>query len=142
MKFRKYQKQKRRFKGISSNYYYPKNEIIGIKVLKNFRLENNQIESMRRFIQRKLFRKSKNKKNSFNICIFPDLPITSKASGTRMGKGKGSIKLWCFPTTAGRILFELKIRKSFNLIKKHLKGLQTKLPVFCKIIIKKKFMLN
>src|SRR5215813_1520320 len=112
MKFKKYQKQKRRFKGISLNYFYPKKEIIGIKVLENFRLKNNQIETMRCYIQRKL---RKNKTNKLRICVFPDLPVTAKASGTRMGKGKGSIKLWCFPITAGRVLFELNIKKSFDL---------------------------
>ena len=41
------------------------------------------------------------------IRIFPDLPVTSKPTEVRMGKGKGSVDYWAARVAPGRIMFEL-----------------------------------
>ena len=61
-----------------------------------------QIESARRAIVKKTKRKGK-----LWIRIFPDLPVTSKPTESRMGKGKGSISYWVARVSAGTTLFEL-----------------------------------
>ena len=39
--------------------------------------------------------------------VFPDKPITQKALGVRMGKGKGTVEYWVAPIQPGRVLFEI-----------------------------------
>ena len=39
--------------------------------------------------------------------MFPDVPVTSKPTEVRMGKGKGSPEFWCVRIKPGRIMFEL-----------------------------------
>ena len=41
------------------------------------------------------------------IRVFPDKPMTEKALGVRMGKGKGSVEYWVCPIQPGKVLFEL-----------------------------------
>jgi large subunit ribosomal protein L16 len=41
------------------------------------------------------------------IRIFPDLPVTSKPTEVRMGKGKGSVDYWACRVAPGRVMFEL-----------------------------------
>jgi large subunit ribosomal protein L16 len=61
-----------------------------------------QIEAARRAIARKIKRKGK-----IWICIFPDLPITAKATESRMGKGKGAVSHWVARVRGGTTLFEI-----------------------------------
>ena len=61
-----------------------------------------QIEAARRAITRKIKRKGK-----VWICIFPDLPITAKATESRMGKGKGAVSHWVARVGGGTTLFEI-----------------------------------
>ncbi|KAI8869015.1 ribosomal protein L16, partial [Ramicandelaber brevisporus] len=39
--------------------------------------------------------------------MFPDVPVTSKGVGMRMGRGKGSFDHWMFRAPKGKILFEI-----------------------------------
>ena len=41
------------------------------------------------------------------IRIFPDVPVTSKPTEVRMGKGKGSPEYWCARVKPGKIMFEI-----------------------------------
>lgn len=61
-----------------------------------------QIEAARRTIARKIKRKGK-----IWICIFPDLPVTSKPTESRMGKGKGAVSHWVARVRGGTTLFEI-----------------------------------
>jgi large subunit ribosomal protein L16 len=61
-----------------------------------------QIEAARRAIARKIKRKGK-----IWISIFPDLPITAKATESRMGKGKGAVSHWVARVRGGTTLFEI-----------------------------------
>ena len=75
---------------------------VGLKALNSGILTAKQIESARQAIVRKTGRKGK-----LWIKVFPNIPITSKPTGSRMGKGKGSISHFGFKVRAGFILFEL-----------------------------------
>ena len=61
-----------------------------------------QIEAARRTIARKIKRKGK-----IWICIFPDLPITTKPTESRMGKGKGAVSHYVARVRGGTTLFEV-----------------------------------
>ena len=41
------------------------------------------------------------------IRIFPDVPVTSKPTEVRMGKGKDAVDYWAARVKPGRIMFEI-----------------------------------
>lgn len=136
MKFKKYQKQRRRFKGIDVRYSYPKRGFFALKALGSNRVKANHLESIRRYIQRRIKKKMREK---LQICVFPDLPATRKSSGIRMGKGKGAIEYWCTTVFTGRVLFELGKSVNYNEAIWALTKAGVKLPVKSKVILRKKF---
>ena len=75
---------------------------LGLKAQVSGMITARQIESARRAIARKIKRKGK-----IWICIFPDLPITSKPTESRMGKGKGAVSHWVARVRGGTTLFEV-----------------------------------
>lgn len=96
---------------------------IGLKATVSGLITARQIESARRAIIRKIKRKGK-----IWICIFPDLPITSKPTESRMGKGKGSVTHWVARVRGGTTLFEICGIPNYIAIDALLSG-SKKLPV-------------
>jgi len=74
----------------------------GLKALEPDRVNARQIEAARRAITRHMKRAGR-----VWIRIFPDLPISSKPTEVRMGKGKGSPEYWAARVAPGRIMFEI-----------------------------------
>ncbi|GAA4662081.1 50S ribosomal protein L16 [Bartonella pachyuromydis] len=74
----------------------------GLKAVEPERITARQIEAARRAITRYMKRSGR-----VWIRIFPDLPVTSKPTEVRMGKGKGSVDYWAVRVAPGRIMFEL-----------------------------------
>jgi len=74
----------------------------GLKALEPERVTARQIEAARRVITRHMKRAGR-----VWIRIFPDLPVTSKPTEVRMGKGKGSVDYWAARVAPGRVMFEL-----------------------------------
>ena len=74
----------------------------GLKAVEPERITARQIEAARRAITRHMKRAGR-----VWIRIFPDLPVTSKPTEVRMGKGKGSVDYWACRVAPGRIMFEL-----------------------------------
>ncbi|WOC17152.1 50S ribosomal protein L16 [Pseudochrobactrum sp. MP213Fo] len=74
----------------------------GLKALEPERVTARQIEAARRAITRHMKRAGR-----VWIRIFPDLPVTSKPTEVRMGKGKGSVDYWAVRVAPGRVMFEL-----------------------------------
>lgn len=75
---------------------------VGLKAKVAGLITARQIEAARRAIVRKIKRKGK-----IWVCIFPDLPITAKATESRMGKGKGAVSHWVARVRGGTTLFEI-----------------------------------
>ena len=73
-----------------------------LKATEPERVTARQIEAARRAITRHMKRAGR-----VWIRIFPDVPVTSKPTEVRMGKGKGSVDYWAARVKPGRILFEL-----------------------------------
>ena len=101
--------------------------VIGLKASEAGILNLRQIEAARQSIARKTKRKAK-----IWIKIFPDLPITSKPTGVRMGKGKGQISHWGARVRGGTVLFEV-CGANLNIITNALKTARAKLPIKTKI---------
>ena len=74
----------------------------GLKTLEPERITARQIEAARRAITREMKRQGR-----VWIRIFPDVPVTSKPTEVRMGKGKGAVDYWACRVKPGRIMFEL-----------------------------------
>ncbi|MCH9779995.1 MAG: 50S ribosomal protein L16 [Alphaproteobacteria bacterium] len=74
----------------------------GLKALSPGRLTARQIEAARRAIVRHVRRQGK-----IWIRVFPDVPVSSKPTEVRMGKGKGSPDFWAARVHPGRIMFEM-----------------------------------
>jgi large subunit ribosomal protein L16 len=66
------------------------------------RCSAKELEAARRIIRFQL-----KKAGKLWIRAFPDIPITSKPVGVRMGKGKGSVDRWVARLEPGQIIFEL-----------------------------------
>ena len=74
----------------------------GLKATQPERITARQIEAARRAMTRHVKRQGR-----VWIRIFPDLPVTSKPTEVRMGKGKGSVDFWSAKVKPGRVMFEI-----------------------------------
>jgi large subunit ribosomal protein L16 len=74
----------------------------GLKAAEPERITARQIEAARRAMTRHMKRQGR-----VWIRIFPDLPISSKPTEVRMGKGKGSVDFWAARVRPGRVMFEI-----------------------------------
>ncbi|MBD3263481.1 MAG: 50S ribosomal protein L16, partial [Candidatus Omnitrophica bacterium] len=89
----------------------------GIKALESAWLKNNQLETARIVLTRRLRRGGK-----LWIRVFPDKPITKKPADSRQGKGKGEVDGWVSVIRRGRVIFEIGgvpedyARESFRLV--------------------------
>jgi large subunit ribosomal protein L16 len=75
---------------------------VGLKAAQSGTMSSRQIEAARQAIVRKLSRKGR-----LWIRVFPTIPITTKPTEVRMGKGKGNVSHWGVKVSAGTILFEI-----------------------------------
>ena len=74
----------------------------GLKALEPNRVTAREIEAARRAITRAMKRAGR-----VWIRVFPDVPVTSKPTEVRMGKGKGAVDYWAARVKPGRIMFEI-----------------------------------
>ena len=74
----------------------------GLKATEPERVAARQIEAARRAITRHMKRQGR-----VWIRIFPDVPVSSKPTEVRMGKGKGSVDYWAARVKPGRVMFEI-----------------------------------
>lgn len=99
----KYRKQfKGRIKGVAKGGSDLNFGSYGLKAQEPDRVNARQIEAARRAITRHMKRVGR-----VWIRIFPDVPVTSKPTEVRMGKGKGSVDYWAAKVKPGRIMFEI-----------------------------------
>ncbi|MCJ8141446.1 50S ribosomal protein L16 [Ancylobacter gelatini] len=74
----------------------------GLKALEPERVTARQIEAARRALTRHMKRAGR-----VWIRVFPDVPVSSKPTEVRMGKGKGAPDYWAAKVKPGRIMFEI-----------------------------------
>lgn len=95
-------------------------------------ITSNQIEAARIAMTRYMRRGGK-----VWINIFPHLPLTKKAVGTRMGSGKGAIDRWVAVVKEGKIMFEIA-GVSEEVAREALRLAAQKLPIRTKFVMKEK----
>ena len=101
-KHRRWQKGRRKFKGVTKGGSELKFGSFGLKAQGSAWIDSKQIESARRTITRYIQRGGK-----VWIRIYPDKPVTAKGAELPMGGGKGSIDRYVVNVKPGRILFEM-----------------------------------
>ena len=93
-------------------------------------ITSRQIEAARRAMTREIKRGG-----NVWIKIFPDKPITSRAIGNRMGKGKGGLDYWAAVVKPGRVMFEVA-GVSEEIAREAMRLAINKLPLKCKFVTK------
>ena len=74
-----------------------------LKATEPERVTARQIEAARRAITRHMKRQGR-----VWIRIFPDVPVSSKPTEVRMGKGKGGVEYWVAQIQPGKVLYEIE----------------------------------
>ena len=100
----------------------------GLKAQEPERMTARQIEAARRAITREMKRAGR-----VWIRIFPDVPVTSKPTEVRMGKGKGAVDYWAARVKPGRIMFEID-GVDEDIAKEALRLAAMKLPIKCRFV--------
>ncbi len=99
----KYRKQhKGRIRGVATGGTDLTFGSYGLKAQEPNRVNAREIEAARRAITRHMKRAGR-----VWIRVFPDVPVSSKPTEVRMGKGKGSVDYWAAKVKPGRIMFEI-----------------------------------
>lgn len=128
VKHRKWQKGRRKNKGVETRAVELTFGSFGLKSLGSKWVNSRQIEAARRCIIRYLRRGGK-----LWIRIFPDKPITKKGVEVPMGGGKGAVSHYAFPVKPGRIIFEIEGIDE-KVAREAFRQASTKLPIKTKFI--------
>jgi large subunit ribosomal protein L16 len=102
----------------------------GLKATEPERITARQIEAARRAMTRHMKRQGR-----VWIRIFPDLPVTSKPTEVRMGKGKGSVDFWAAKVKPGRVMFEID-GVTDSVAREALRLAAMKLPIKSRVVIR------
>ena len=135
-KYRRPQKGRGRWKGVSHRGTELAFGSFGIKALQTRWIPAQHIEAARVAITRYMQRQGQ-----VWIRIFPDKPITKKPADVRMGKGKGDPYKYVFPAKPGRILFEIE-GVPYEVAKEALRLGAQKLPTTTKFIVRRDYDKN
>lgn len=100
----------------------------GLKALEPERVTARQIEAARRAMTRHMKRAGR-----VWIRIFPDVPVSSKPTEVRMGKGKGSPDFWAAKVKPGRIMFEIDGVPE-DTAREAMRLAAAKLPIKCRFV--------
>ena len=102
----------------------------GLKATEPERVTARQIEAARRAITRHMKRQGR-----VWIRVFPDVPVSSKPTEVRMGKGKGSVDFWAAKVKPGRVMFEID-GVSEVIAREALRLGAMKLPVKTRVVVR------
>lgn len=117
-------------KGGSKFLNYPQFGVLCLKSMSYGILTATQLESIRRCILRKI-----KKKGLIWIRTYCTHPVTKKSEGSRMGKGVGGVKYYIANVKRGKILIELQVLVSKEILLL-LKKLVLRLPVKCCVLLR------
>ena len=102
----------------------------GLKAVRPGRVTARQIEAARRAITRHLKRTGR-----VWIRIFLDVPVSTKPTEVRMGKGKGSPEYWMCRVKPGRVMFEVD-GVAVDLAKTAIERGAAKLPMATRFVVR------
>jgi large subunit ribosomal protein L16 len=127
----KYKKMQRgRLKGKANNNIKIIYGNYALQALESGWITSKQLEATQKIILRNI-----KKIGQVWIKVFPDKPITTRSTESRMGSGKGSVSFWVAVIKINCLLFEINCL-SKDIAIKTLKLASYKLPIKTKILIK------
>ena len=103
----------------------------GLVVDENVKLNNKHIEAIRKVVSRVM-----NRNGALYIRVFPQLPVSKKPVGTRMGGGKSGVEQWVAPIKKGTIILEVD-NVSRDIAVEAFKKAKFKLSAKCHIVNRK-----
>ncbi|MAG44872.1 50S ribosomal protein L16 [bacterium] len=130
IKHRKWQKGRRRHKGLAMRGSKISFGEFALKAMEPAWITSRQIESARRAMTRYVKRGGK-----IWIRVFPDKPRTKKGVEVPMGKGKGSVDHYVCDIKPGRVLFEMDGVEE-DIAKQAMRLARYKLPMKTKFVTK------
>jgi large subunit ribosomal protein L16 len=129
----KYKKEQKgvAFNKIKSNVNFTRLKfgVVGLRSLSSNRITSKQLVTLKQSIKKVIKKKGKLKINAFSF-----IPITKKAIGVRMGKGKGNVDHYVFKLKSGFVLCEIATN-SISLAIKALNVAKIRLPISTKILL-------
>lgn len=128
-KFRKVRKGK--IKGIATSGNVVAFGEYGLVSMGTERITSRQIESARQAMTRYIKRGGK-----VWIRIFPHIPVSRKALGTKMGSGKGNPEFFVAKVRPGTVMFEMGRGVSEEQAREAMRLAGHKLPVKTKFVIR------
>ena len=105
-KFRRKNRQKarRRLVGLRSKLSFGE---VGVQLLQPMWVNGRQISRLKILIRRGTKRAATTRRR-VKVNLFPNLPVTRKVAGSRMGKGKGKLAGWVSQTRSGVTVVEYR----------------------------------
>ena len=119
-----------RLKGKASRGNFVSYGEYGLQATEPAWITSNQIEAARIAMTRYIKRGGQ-----VWIKIFPDMPVTKKPMGTRLGSGKGAPEYWVDVVKPGRVMFEIA-GVSEEVAREAMRLAMHKLPIKCKFMKK------
>jgi len=89
--------------GYDRKVVVPEYGAYGLCVVESGYLSEREVVAVWRFLRKKFKRMGK-----VLVCVYPNKSLTSKPSGMRMGKGKGTHDTWVSEVKSGRLLYEFE----------------------------------
>ena len=129
-KFAKFQKV--RVSGVAQTCNFVAYGSYGLVAGANTKMTGKQLESIRKVVSRTM-----NRNGALYMRVFPQLPVTKKPVGTRMGGGKSGVEEWIAPVNKGTVILEVDNVKE-EVAMEALNKAKFKLAIPC-FIIKRKF---
>jgi large subunit ribosomal protein L16 len=114
-------------------------DALGIKALESAKITPKQNESIRRL----LVKKFKEIAISITHSLVPVWPVSKKAMGLRMGKGKGAVSYWVNRLLGGKISLRITISnvlESFNLLKYTYSAISKRFNYTTKLVVNPHFL--
>lgn len=113
---------------------------LGIKALESAKITSKQNESLRRLLVKKFKETSIITTHS----LIPTWPVSKKALGVRMGKGKGAVSYWINRLIAGKISLRISIphvlEANLNFLKYNYNNICKRFNYTSKLIINNHFI--
>ena len=113
---------------------------LGVKALESAKITPKQNESIRRLLVKKFKETSVSTMHS----LIPTWPVSKKAMGIRMGKGKGTVNYWIHRLIAGKISLQITIphvlEENVTFLKHNYNNISKRFNYNSKLIINKHFI--
>jgi len=122
--------RKGRVRGVASKGNYIAFGSYALQSMSQERINSRQIEAARQAMTRYIKRGGK-----IWIRIFPHIPVSRKALGTKMGSGKGNPEFFVAKVRPGTILFEMQ-GVSEDIAREAMRLASHKLPIKTRFVVK------